>query len=86
MTIATVVNNVGEVEIQVDDLDGGQSRTQCVEVTLSLPPGVQARPLIGTICCYSDTQLVSLTQLDRPQRSIETIALFDQWSGTIENH
>ena len=22
----------------------------------------------------------------RPQRSIETIALFDQWSGTIENH
>ena len=33
MTIATVVNNVGEVEIQVDDLDGGQSRTQCVEVT-----------------------------------------------------
>ena len=31
---------------------------------LSLPPGVQARPLIGTICCYSATQLVSLTQLD----------------------
>ena len=23
---------------------------------------------------------------DRPQRSIETIASFDQWSGTIENH
>ena len=22
----------------------------------------------------------------RPQRSIETIASFDQWSGTIENH
>ena len=22
----------------------------------------------------------------RPQRSIETIALFDQWSGTIKNH
>ena len=24
--------------------------------------------------------------LNRPQRSIETIASFDQWSGTIENH
>jgi len=25
-------------------------------------------------------------QGDRPQRSIETIASFDQWSRTIENH
>ena len=64
MTIATVVNNVGEVEIQVDDLDGGQSRTQCVEVTPVFATRSAGEPLIGTICCHSATQLVSLTQLD----------------------
>ena len=26
------------------------------------------------------------SEYDRPQRSIETIASFDQWSGTIKNH
>ena len=32
------------------------------------------------------TQSCNILHMTRPQRPIETIASFDQWSGTIENH
>ena len=44
----------------------------------------QVKSMVALVDDIAATALQSM--VSRPQRSIETIASFDQWSGTIENH
>ena len=51
--------------------------------------GEQRISMVSTILRFASacaSFMDNLTVSIRPKRSIETIALFDQWSGTLENH